>query len=234
MKPKPKKFRKAVRVWTGPTALADCLRPIAELTPDPRNARRHDERNLAAIRSSVTAFGQLRPLVVQKSTGHVVAGNGTLAVLRSLGWTHAAVTIADLTDAQARAFAIADNRTAELAEWDVGELQAALSDPELDGLLDATGWSADEIEQLLRQAGEDQAEAPKPASDPKKPAPATANTTKTLTSGTAEGELHDEVDVVDGIGEQLCSRCQQPVTRGPRSEDVYPTHPSGRYRYAGD
>jgi len=146
-----KKTKKTPTVWTGPTSLAGALRPIAELVADPRNARRHDERNLAAIRASVTAFGQLRPLVVQQSTGHVVAGNGTLEVLRGLGWTHAAVTVVDLDDARARAFAIADNRTAELASWDVAELQAALSDPELDGLLDAVGFSADEIDEMIRE-----------------------------------------------------------------------------------
>ncbi|MCA3009644.1 MAG: ParB N-terminal domain-containing protein [Phycisphaerales bacterium] len=148
---KKKKTKKTPTVWTGPTSLAGALRPIAELVADPRNARRHDERNLAAIRASVTAFGQLRPLVVQQSTGHVVAGNGTLEVLRGLGWTHAAVTVVDLDDARARAFAIADNRTAELASWDVAELQAALSDPELDGLLDAVGFSADEIDEMIRE-----------------------------------------------------------------------------------
>ena len=146
-----KKTKKTPTVWTGPTSLAGALRPIAELVADPRNARRHDERNLAAIRASVTAFGQLRPLVVQQSTGHVVAGNGTLEVLRGLGWTHAAVTVVDLDDARARAFAIADNRTAELARWDVAELQEALSDPELDGLLDAVGFSADEIDEMIRE-----------------------------------------------------------------------------------
>lgn len=191
---KPKRGRRAVR-WIGPKSLADMLRPLAELVPDPRNARQHDARNLEAIRGSVTAFGQLRPLVVQESTGHVVAGNGTLAVLRDLGWTHAAVVVAPLSDAKARAFAIADNRTAELASWDVAQLQAALIDPALDGLLDAVGFSAAEIDELIRTTDEGAAAAPAPRA-PAAPAAPSASTSapEPETEREREERLEDEAD----------------------------------------
>lgn len=109
---------------------------IASLTPDPTNARKHSKRNLDAIAASLEDFGQRRPLVVT-AAGVVIAGNGTLEAARSLGWTHVSITRTpdDWTYEQARAYAIADNRTAELAEWDAEVLADQLLD------LDANGWS---------------------------------------------------------------------------------------------
>ncbi len=63
--------------------IADVLRPLAvplgELKVDPRNARRHDAANLAAIRASLSTFGQLHPIVCNQTTGEIVAGNGRYA-----------------------------------------------------------------------------------------------------------------------------------------------------------
>lgn len=140
----------AAQIWHGPEALRPALMPLDLLNLDPHNARAHSDRNIEAIGASLTAFGQMRPLVVQAETRTVVAGNGTLRAMRALGWTHAAATVAEISPATARAYAIADNRTAELAEWDAGELAAALNDSALDGLLDAVGFSTDEIDDLLR------------------------------------------------------------------------------------
>lgn len=97
---------------------------VSELTPDPDNARKHDNANLEAIAGSLEQFGQRKPIVVT-SKNVVVAGNGTLQAAKSLGWTEIDVvrTPADWTTDQAKAFALADNRTAELAEWD-GEVMA--------------------------------------------------------------------------------------------------------------
>lgn len=92
--------------------------PLAALRPDPKNARRHGQQNLDAIRKSLEAFGQRRPLVTDKTGRTVIAGNGTLEVMGELGWETAWITRFPGTAAQARAFAVADNRTAELAEWD--------------------------------------------------------------------------------------------------------------------
>jgi len=59
--------------------------PIAELDLDPANVRQHDEKNLAAIKSSLKRFGQQKPIVVDPK-GIVIAGNGTLTAARALGW----------------------------------------------------------------------------------------------------------------------------------------------------
>ena len=108
---------------------------IKTLKPDPGNARRHDKRNLQAIADSLNQFGQRKPIVVT-ADGIVLAGNGTLEAAKLLGWDMITITRtpADWDFDTARAFALADNRSAELAEWDEEVLKATLYD------LDANGW----------------------------------------------------------------------------------------------
>jgi ParB-like chromosome segregation protein Spo0J len=104
-------------------------RLIADLTLDPRNARTHSQKNLDAIATSLTKFGQRKPIVVT-GDGVVLAGNGTLEAARSLGWKE--ITIArvpeDWSQEQVVAYALADNRSAELAEWDTQVLADQLLD----------------------------------------------------------------------------------------------------------
>jgi DNA modification methylase len=100
--------------------------PIERLREDPANARAHDERNVQAIARSLERFGQQKPIVAMRD-GRVIAGNGTLRAARSLGWTRLAVAFFDSEDeAQARAYGLADNRSAELAGWDWPKLEDAL------------------------------------------------------------------------------------------------------------
>lgn len=117
---------------------------VDELRLDPRNARLHPERNLTAIRASLERFGQQKPIVVKKD-GTVVAGNGTLEVARQLGWTHVDVVRTELDGKDAVAFGIADNRTAELAEWDISTLMDSITS--IGGGLDV-GFADDDIESL--------------------------------------------------------------------------------------
>src|SRR5438874_8509523 len=91
--------------------------PISSLHLDPANARRHPARNLDAIKASLARFGQQKPIVVD-AAGICRAGNGTLAAARALGWATIRAVRTPLAGAEAAAYAIADNRTAELAEWD--------------------------------------------------------------------------------------------------------------------
>jgi site-specific DNA-methyltransferase (adenine-specific) len=113
---------------------------INSLTPDPANARKHDGRNLKAIENSLVKFGQRKPICVTPDS-IVVAGNGTLEAAKNLGWTEIAIarTPVGWTWEQIRAFAPADNRTAELAEWD----DKVLADQLLE--LDANGWELEEL-----------------------------------------------------------------------------------------
>ena len=118
--------------------------PIDTIHADPANARRHPQRNLDAIKSSLARFGQQKPIVVD-GRQVVRAGNGTLAAAKALGWTHVNIVRTELIGVEATAFAIADNRTAELAEWDSEFLAAALADPEIGDL----GFSDDELKKWL-------------------------------------------------------------------------------------
>ena len=99
---------------------------IATLSQDPANARKHDDKNLEAIKASLRRFGQQKPIVVD-SSNVVRAGNGTLAAATALGWDSINVVQTDLQGSEATAYAIADNRTAELADWDESVLAASLS-----------------------------------------------------------------------------------------------------------
>jgi len=100
---------------------------IADLTPDPENARQHDEKNLKAIQGSLKEFGQRKPIVITEA-GTIVAGNGTVEAAKRLGWLEIqAVRVpGDWTAEQTKAFALADNRTAELAAWSPEVLSSQL------------------------------------------------------------------------------------------------------------
>ena len=113
---------------------------ISDLILDPDNARKHNRKNLDAIKNSLTTFGQRRPLVVMTDMV-VIAGNGTLVAMRELGWKQCSVTITpeEWTQEQAKAYALADNRTAELAEWDNAQLAATLAN------LEDAGWPVQDL-----------------------------------------------------------------------------------------
>ena len=101
--------------------------PISTLKPDPRNARKHGKVNLAAIEDSLRKFGQQKPIVVS-ADGIILAGNGTVEAAKAIGWTHVAAVRSNLSGSEAVGFALADNRTAELAEWDKVELARLVSE----------------------------------------------------------------------------------------------------------
>lgn len=119
--------------------------PIESLVIDPDNARIHGPRNLDAIEGSLRAFGQRLPIIVQKQGMIVRVGNGRVEVARDrLGWTHIAALVVDESDVDAVRYSLADNRTAELADWDVEGLTTLLEDlaadiPDLD--MDYLQWS---------------------------------------------------------------------------------------------
>ncbi len=114
---------------------------VADLKLDPNNARKHSLRNLDAIKNSLKEFGQRRTIAVTKNNV-VVAGNGTLEAAKSLGWKE--ITVARIpdawTDTQIKAYALADNRSSELATWDEDILISQLLE------LDITGWDITQLE----------------------------------------------------------------------------------------
>ena len=144
--------------------------PIDSLTLDPANARSHGDENLEAIRGSLCRFGQAEPLVVQKGSGLVIAGNGRLLAMKELGWDSCDVVELDLDELTATALGISLNRTADLASWDepvLGKLLAQLAEAEA---LEGVGFTEEEIGLLLR-AEEQEADLddPGPGEPPQEP-----------------------------------------------------------------
>lgn len=109
--------------------------PITVLQPDPKNARVHPEKNMAAIAASLEEFGQVEPLIVRQGSNIVVGGNGRLAAMRALGVKMVDVHYVELSDEKATALGLALNRTGELAEWDPKQLAETLKQFSGEGFL---------------------------------------------------------------------------------------------------
>lgn len=122
---------------------------ISDLIPDPNNARKHDQKNLDAIKGSLVKFGQQKPIVIDKNN-IVIAGNGTLQSARALGWTEIDCVVTTLEGFNAAAFGLADNRTSELAEWDFSNLGPSLHAlREADFPLSEIGFDTSYLDDLL-------------------------------------------------------------------------------------
>lgn len=154
---------------------------IDDLQPHPRNARRGD---VSAILASLRRFGQVRPIVVQASTGYVVAGNHVLAAMREAGEPKVAAVRVELTDDDALAYLVADNRTAEVGGYDDPGLTAVLDELRSRGLLDGTGFDDAEVEARL-EALRDLA-SPPPDDDAEPPIPEAPKV-----AGSREGEVYE-------------------------------------------
>jgi site-specific DNA-methyltransferase (adenine-specific) len=131
---------------------------IKDLTPDPTNARQHDEKNLKAIQGSLNQFGQRKPIVITDA-GVIVAGNGTVEAAKRLGWLKIdAVRVpGDWTPEQTKAFALADNRTAELAAWSPEVLASQLVELEAAGFeIEEFGFEKIEVAEEPREIVEDE------------------------------------------------------------------------------
>lgn len=136
-----------------PDLAVECV-AIADLTPDPRNARYHTPANIAAISGSLKRFGQQVPLVVD-GKGIVVGGNGTLEAAKGLGWQTILIVRTKLKGKEVKALALALNRTAELAGWDdkiLGPLLHELREGDFD--LTEIGFDTSTLDGGLETAGE--------------------------------------------------------------------------------
>jgi len=130
---------------------------LDSLTLDPENARLHKPAQLKQIAASIEAFSFNAPILIDRD-GKVIAGHGRVLACRKLGWTDVPVIrLEHLEPAQARAFAIADNRLAENSTWDEAMLARhfkVLTELDLDFSLEATGFSIGEIDLKIESLGE--------------------------------------------------------------------------------
>lgn len=119
---------------------------LAELTPHPRNPRQGD---VGAIHTSIEANGFYGAVIVQKSTGHILAGNHRVLAAEHAGATKVPIIEVDCDDETALRILLADNRTNDLASYDnanlAGLLQELIDGPGLDG----TGYEPDDLDTLL-------------------------------------------------------------------------------------
>jgi len=118
---------------------------LDRLIPDPANLRLHDEHNIDTIKASLEEFEQHSPLVVQRSTGRIIIGNGRFEAMKQLGWEKALVHWVNDDDTKALRRAIVDNRAGELASWDEFALNKILGEFKFDGELRIPGFEDWEI-----------------------------------------------------------------------------------------
>lgn len=133
--------------WRGSPDLERLLVPLDELRPHPDNPRRG---NVERIAQSLSRFGQVRPIVALLD-GTIVAGNHTWQAAKTLGWEKIACVRVELSEQEARAYLIADNRTADLADYEEEILSRVLADLAEGDLLEAAGWTYAEYDDLLAQ-----------------------------------------------------------------------------------
>src|SRR5271166_5863936 len=124
-------------------------RPVDDLRLDPKNPRSHSPRQIRQIARSIEEFGFIVPVLVDEFD-KVIAGHGRLSASRQLGLREVpTISLRHLSEAQARAFMIADNRLTEISEWDDALLATQLREVaalDLEFSLEVTGFDIGEID----------------------------------------------------------------------------------------
>ena len=192
--------------------------PIANIRHNAKNARTHSKKQIRQIAASIRKFGFLNPLIVDDEN-MILAGHGRLEGARLEGMAHVPIVrFGHLSEAQKRAYVIADNKIAEQAGWDrellsieLGELIELLPIEELD--ISITGFETAEIDLLLADMG------------PSRPEPEDAIPALPETAVTRRGDLW-----LLGKHRLLCGDSQQPedfelAMRGTRAATVFTDPP---------
>lgn len=124
--------------------------PVESLIPYARNARTHSDEQVAQIAASIREFGFINPVIIDGDRG-IIAGHGRVLAARKLGLKEVpALEVSGLTDAQRRAYILADNKLALNAGWDTDLLKVELADLQTEGFdVDLIGFNADELAKLL-------------------------------------------------------------------------------------
>jgi ParB-like chromosome segregation protein Spo0J len=135
--------------------------PVSDLIPYARNARTHSEQQVAQIAGSIQEFGFCNPVLIDATNG-IIAGHGrVLAAGRLKLETVPCIRLTHLSDAQRRAYILADNRIALNSGWDTEMLANELSDLHADEIdLGLIGFDADELAKLLAFESGEIEEAP--------------------------------------------------------------------------
>jgi DNA modification methylase len=123
--------------------------PITDLNPDPRNPRKHNRAQIRAIARSIKAFGFTSPILIDKHR-QIIAGHGRLEAVKLLGCTQVPVIrFEHLTETQAMALRLADNKLSDRSTWDDNEVAIQLkelSELTLNFDIEVTGFEPPEID----------------------------------------------------------------------------------------
>ena len=126
-------------------------KPIDSLIPYAKNARVHDETQIAQIAGSIKEFGFNNPVLIDKDNG-IIAGHGRVMAARKLGLTEVPTILLDhLNETQRKAYILADNRIAINSTWDNEMLSLELMDIKDDVSLAMLGFNVDELDALLKE-----------------------------------------------------------------------------------
>ena len=123
---------------------------VDELIPYARNSRTHSDAQVAQIAASIKEFGFTNPVLIDE-TGSIIAGHGRVLASRKLNLVSVpCIQLSHLTEAQKKAYIIADNKLALNAGWDDEMLAVELTDLKDMGFgLDLTGFTLDEFQAIL-------------------------------------------------------------------------------------
>ncbi len=144
-----KKAAKARKSPAKPEPLTVVYRPTDSIVPDPQNARTHSPAQVEQICASIREFGWTNPILLRPN-GMAGAGHARLLAAKALGMAEVpTITLSGLTDAQWRAYALADNKLALNAGWDLEILSAEITDLQVSGFdLDLLGFSDLELGEI--------------------------------------------------------------------------------------
>jgi ParB-like chromosome segregation protein Spo0J len=131
------------------THTAHSMQPIERLIPYARNSRTHSNDQIAQIMASLAEFGFTNPVLIDDAGG-IVAGHGRVMAAKKLGMAEVpCITLSGLSDAQKRAYVIADNKLALNAGWDLSMLSDEITRLLADAGDVVIGFTDDEINNLL-------------------------------------------------------------------------------------
>ena len=140
--------------------------PVAALKPRPANPRTHSTKQIQQIAASLDRFGFTNPVLVDEANG-IIAGHGRVAAAKLIGLTELpTVRLAEMSEAEIRAYVIADNRLAENAGWDrelLGIELQYLSELDVDFDVTITGFELPEIDVLIAELSPQEDDEPDPA-----------------------------------------------------------------------
>jgi ParB-like chromosome segregation protein Spo0J len=126
---------------------------IAELKPHPQNPNKHSDEQVALLAKNIRHLGWRHPIIVSKRTGFIVAGHARLQAAQVLNLAMVPVDLQDFaSETEERAYLIADNRIAELAEIQAAQIKDLLQELDTGEIdMDLTGYTVQAIEELMTQ-----------------------------------------------------------------------------------